>query len=486
MIKFTLLKRLTLGYVVILFLVVLLGVYVSFKLNQLNRLIRGTAVDGTTIAQLEHLRETIFSQVSFEKKYHISKDEDFKQKFWELRALFIKGLDDNLYRMDTSRKRRLLDETRQLYGQYVALFEEENKRIDLGQTAPSHGYTTRNESLLDGITLRLNNIIAIVQSGREEKIISSSLISSRVFNMTLFTAILTVVIGTIISFFSTRRINRSIVLLQKKTKEIAKGNYVQIPSMKGPPEIKDLADDFNLMSEKLKEIDEMKIDFINHVSHELRTPLTAIKEASEMLLEGTYAGAPEKQQQLLAITREECERLIRSVNRILDFSRMEAHMMEYRYQKSNIAPVLQQTVLKLAPIAKSKKILIELKPIPELPLILMDEERISQVMENLIGNALKFTPPKGRIIIQSVPYNHDKKFVCVAIADTGVGIPAESVNTIFDKFSRGKTNGHKVAGSGLGLTITRHIIRDHGGEVWAKSAPGKGSTFYFALPAASI
>jgi two-component system sensor histidine kinase GlrK len=485
MIKFTLLKRLTLGYVIILLLVILLGVYVSLKLNQLNRLIRGTAVDGTTIAQMEHLRDTLFSQVSFEKKYHISKDEDFKIKFWELRDLFISGLDENQYRMDTSRTQRLLNETRQLYGQYVILFEEENDRMARGQPAPTDEYTAKNESLLDRISLRLNGIIAIVQSGREEKIISSSLISTRVFNMTLYTAILTVVIGTLISFFSTRRINRSIVLLQKKTKEIAKGNYVQIPSMKGPPEIKDLADDFNSMSVKLKEIDEMKIDFINHVSHELRTPLTAIKEASEMLLEGTYAGAPEKQQQLLAITREECERLIRSVNRILDFSRMEAQMMEYRYQKSSLAPLLRQTVLKLAPIAKNKQILFELKPIPELPLIFMDEERISQVLENLIGNALKFTPANGRIIIRTAPYNKSKEFVCVAVADTGIGIPDESVKTIFEKFSRGKTNGHKISGSGLGLTIARHIIRDHGGEIWAKSAPGKGSTFYFALPVVS-
>ncbi|MDP4727087.1 MAG: HAMP domain-containing histidine kinase, partial [Desulfobacterales bacterium] len=345
-------------------------------------------------------------------------------------------------------------------------------------------YATQNEALLDGIALRLNGIIAIVQKGREEKILSAGLISSRVFNMTLFTAILTVVVGTLISFFSTRRINRSIVLLQKKTKEIAEGNYVQFPAMKGPPEIKALADDFNEMSVRLKQLDEMKIDFINHLSHELRTPLTAIREASEMLIEGTYANAPEKKQQLLVITREECERLIRSVNRILDFSRMEAHMMEYRYQEANLTPLLQQSVLKLAPIAQSKRIQLELKPLPELPLIMMDEERISQVMDNLIGNALKFTPENGHVQIMAAPYNQSKKFVCVAVSDTGIGIAADSLKIIFEKFSRVETNGHKTAGSGLGLTIAKHIISDHGGEIWAKSAPGSGSTFYFALPAA--
>jgi two-component system sensor histidine kinase GlrK len=203
-----------------------------------------------------------------------------------------------------------------------------------------------------------------------------------------------------------------------------------------------------------------------------------------MLIEGTYANAPEKKQQLLIITREECERLIRSVNRILDFSRMEAHMMEYRYQKANLTLLLQQSVLKLTPIAQNKRIQLELKPLPELPLIMMDEERISQVMDNLIGNALKFTPENGHVRIMAAPYNHSKKAVCVAVSDTGIGIAAESLKIIFEKFSRVETNGHKAAGSGLGLTIAKHIISDHGGEIWAKSAPGSGSTFYFALPAA--
>ncbi|MFZ0242353.1 MAG: HAMP domain-containing sensor histidine kinase [Desulfobacterales bacterium] len=485
--KFTLLKRLTLGYVVILCLVVLLGVYVSLNLNLLNRLIRGTAIDGTTIARMEHLRDTLFSQVSFEKKYHISKDVDFKNKFLEIRELFRTGLDENEHRMDTPRKITLFKEIRELYDQYLESFEEENKRLyrgNSGNSKPSPDYVTQNETVLDGIALRLNGIIAIVQNGREEKILSAGSISARVFNMTLFTAILTVAVGTLISFFSTRRINRSIVLLQKKTKEIAEGNYVQIPSMKGPPEIENLADDFNVMSIRLKQLDEMKIDFINHLSHELRTPLTAIREASEMLLEGTYANAPEKKQQLLVITREECERLIRSVNRILDFSRMEAHMMEYRYQKSKLAPLLHQAVLKLMPIAQSKRIQLELKPPPGLPLIRMDAERISQVLDNLIGNALKFTPQDGQVRIMAAPYNHAKKFVCVAVSDTGIGIAAASLTTIFEKFSRVENNGHKTAGSGLGLTIAKHIISDHGGEIWAKSAPGSGSTFYFALPAA--
>ena len=108
-------------------------------------------------------------------------------------------------------------------------------------------------------------------------------------------AVIVVMMGTLISFLNTRIINRSILLLQERTKEIAKGKFEKIVNIIGPPEIKELADDFNLMSERLRELDEMKIDFISHVSHELRTPLTAIREASSMLLEGTYQDNKEKQ-----------------------------------------------------------------------------------------------------------------------------------------------------------------------------------------------
>jgi two-component system sensor histidine kinase GlrK len=483
--KSNLLMRLTMGYVAILLLVVSLGIFVSFKLNQLNHLIRAIAADGTTVTQLENLRDTLFSQIGFEKKYLVSQDPDFVKKFWELQKICKDSLTACAGRMDTPPKRQLFGDIQDLYTQYVALFEGESRRMEAGQERPSSRYTQRNEKLLDGINQRLNEIVNTVQTDRENKIHLSSRISVRMLHMTLFTALLTVFVGTLISFINTRKINRSIVMLKNKTKEIARGNYVQIPVIEGPAEIAELAEDFNGMSQKLKVLDEMKIDFINHVSHELRTPLTAIKEASEMLLEGTYRDAPQKQAQLLAITKEECERLIASVNRLLDFSRMEARMMEYRFTIANLVPSLQKTVLKLAPIAESRGISLELKPLFELPPVRADVERIEQVIENLIGNALKFTPENGWITVRAVPFEGKKgDLICVAVSDNGVGIETAHLSAIFEKFSRIETDGQTATGSGLGLTIVKHIVEDHGGEIWAKSEPGKGSTFYFVLPVA--
>ena len=484
MIKFTLLKRLTLGYLAVLILVIFLGMYVAFNLNHLNRLILGTAADGTTLTQLEQLRNTLFSQVSFEKKYLISKDADFIRKFWEIRDLFLKDLELGEYRMDTSDKRTLFDETKDMYSRYVTLFAQQTERVKKGQSVPGPGYGTSNEQTLDAITQRLNRLIAIVESERRQKLVLSGEISARVLRMTLITGILTVVVGTLISVFNTRKINRSIVLLQKKSREIAQGNYVEIPPIDAPTEIADLADDFNRMSRQLKELDEMKIDFINHVSHELRTPLTAIKEASEMLLEGTYAAEAEKQQLLLSITKEECERLIASVNRLLDFSRMEAHMMEYRFQKCQLEPIIRRAILKLAPIARSKCISLELKPLQALPPVVADQERIGQVLENLIGNALKFTADNGQVTVRAEAFCNKKPLVCVAVADTGIGIDESHLCVIFNKFSRFATDVPAATGSGLGLTIAKHIVEDHGGEIWARSTPAKGSTFYFVLPVA--
>jgi two-component system sensor histidine kinase GlrK len=180
-------------------------------------------------------------------------------------------------------------------------------------------------------------------------------ISDRVMRVTAITGGLVAVLGFIISFLNTRTINRSVLLLQKKTRDIAQGKFEEICEISRPPEIKDLADDFNLMCRRLKELDDLKVDFISHVSHELRTPLTAIREASSMLLEGLFRDDPEKRQELLVIVKEECDRLIRSVNRILDLSCMESRMMEYRFGESTLVPVLQKSVLRLAPIARKKR-----------------------------------------------------------------------------------------------------------------------------------
>ena len=191
---------------------------------------------------------------------------------------------------------------------------------------------------------------------------------------------------------------------------------------------------------------------------------------------------PEKQDELLAITKEECERLIDSVDRILDLSRMEAKMMDYHFRECSLVPVIRKSILKLAPIAQRKEISLELKPPPDLPLVNIDEERIGQVVENLLGNALKFSSPKGAVTIRICRKDDQNDFIEVSISDTGCGIHRENLEKIFDRFRRIDNGRETARGTGLGLSIAKHIIAAHGGRIWVESELGQGSTFFFTLP----
>jgi two-component system sensor histidine kinase GlrK len=165
---------------------------------------------------------------------------------------------------------------------------------------------------------------------------------------------------------------------------------------------------------------------------------------------------------------------------------MEAQMAKYFFRKASIFPVIQKCILKLAPIARKKNIEIELIPSILLPEINMDEERIYQVVENLIANAIKFTPKKGKITIKvkHIDKHIDKPDNClkVSISDTGCGIPENQLIRIFDKFTRIETGKKTILGTGLGLSISKHIVNAHYGKIWANSKLGKGSKFNFTLP----
>ncbi len=344
-------------------------------------------------------------------------------------------------------------------------------------------YKKKKYLIVKSININLKKIIKLARKSRNNKIVLSKQISSSVTNIMLFTAILVFIFSFIISFYNTKSINKPIQILKNKTKDIANGEFGTIGSIPAPSEISELANHFNIMCLRLQELDEMKTDFVSYVSHELRTPLTAIKEASSMLLDGIYTKEPEKHENLLSIVKEECDRLIKSVNRILDLSCMEAHMTKYFFRKASVFPIIQKCILKLAPIARKKNIEIELIPANLLPEINMDEDRIYQVIENLIANAIKFTSKKGSITIKVKYLDLPDNCLKVSISDTGCGIPKNQLTRIFDKFTRIEMGEKTILGTGLGLSISKHIVNAHCGKIWADSTQYKGSEFNFTLPA---
>ncbi|MBW2107481.1 MAG: MCP four helix bundle domain-containing protein, partial [Deltaproteobacteria bacterium] len=474
--ELTIFKRLTIGYLAIMVVVVFLGVYVTFKLSQLDRITHAViSVESTGIRLAEGLVEGLFSERGFEKKYMVSKDEDFFKQFMKVQAQFAKDLKDLEQVMDTPEKKRLLARVKRWHEAYGMTMQQEFEFISAGRQYPYETVQQEKEKAVEEINRGLRDTIRVARQDRDAKLKASSEISSRVSKITAVTAAAVIVMGILISFFNTRSINRPIHLLQEKTKEISAGRFEEMRGISSPPEIKELVQAFNLMCERLQELDEMKADFISHVSHELRTPLTAVKEASSMLLEGGFRDSPDKQEALLQIINEECERLIRSVNRILDLSSMEARMTHYFFRDCSLTEIIEEAVSKFTPMSLRNGIALEMHLDGNLPTVRADGDRVGQILENLLGNALKFTSRGGKVVVRAKPSGKTPGFAEVCVADTGCGIAGKDIEKIFDKFHRIDTGKETAGGTGLGLAIAKHIVAAHKGDIWVESEPGKGS-----------
>jgi two-component system, NtrC family, sensor histidine kinase GlrK len=480
--KFTIFTRLILSYLAIILLFICLGIYAVLSLNQVYQdMDYIISVDGATVKLATELTDTVLTQLGFEEKYFVLKDQDFYKHFWKARDSFLKAIERLEAIADTAQKRKLVREAKDLHSLYISLFKKEaSLLVRTPDEGPYKIYQKKRGGLIDEIRQKLEEIARMAESDRETKTQAASAVSIQLIKVTITTVGIAILMVIFISVLNTRSIIRPIRLLKENTKEVAKGRYPQASNIPSPPEISDLTAAFNTMCERLRELDDMKRDFISHVSHKLRTPLTAIQEASSMLLDGVFTHAPEKESELYSIINEECRRLINEVNRILDLSRMEAGMMDYHFEPSGIIPLLRNVVLKLAPLAQKRGIEFEMDLREELPPVRMDQERIIQVVEELLGNAVKFTAQGGKIAISVL--TTDKSMLQVSVADTGCGIPEEALEQVFDKFKRVAGGRAAARGTGLGLSIAKHIITVHGGQIWAGSEPGKGSVFSFTLP----
>lgn len=232
-------------------------------------------------------------------------------------------------------------------------------------------------------------------------------------------------------------------------------------------------------NKRLKELDELKDSFLSMVSHELLTPVTTIRGYVTFLIGRKSGPLTDKQKEALEITEEQAAHLIHLVEELMDLSKIQAGEFEVNLEPVDIKDIVSKVINSLKQSIEEKVITIENKLMEDIPHVLADERRISQVFSNLLGNAIKFTLSGGKIFIYSQE-KEDKVEFC--IEDTGIGIPKEKISRIFDRFYQvDSTTRRKYGGCGLGLTITKRIIELHNGRIWADSEAGKGSKFCFEL-----
>lgn len=234
-------------------------------------------------------------------------------------------------------------------------------------------------------------------------------------------------------------------------------------------------------NDKLQELDKLKDEFVSLASHELRTPMTAIKGSLSTILEG-YAGevAPQAKEFLTAAYNEN-DRLIRLVNNLLNISRIEAGRFTFTLKNVDMNTLITEVVKNLQPAANERNIYLKYEKVTSLPLVKGDEDKVKEVLINLVGNATKFTH-QGGITVKAV---QEDTMVVISIADTGSGIAKEDLERLFKKFSQvGGNYARPAGGTGLGLYISKQIVEGLKGKIWLESELNKGTTFYFSLPVA--
>jgi histidine kinase len=283
----------------------------------------------------------------------------------------------------------------------------------------------------------------------------------------------------VVSVFVSNRVVTPIRQMMQASQRIAAGRYRERVDVTGNDELGQLARSFNQMAETLEQTEAMRRDLIGNVAHELRTPLASIKGYMEGLLDGVLPADAGTYHQVY----QEADRLQRLVSDLQELSRVEAGAFELNRQPLAIAGLIQQAAARLRPQFEEKNVRLVLDVPAGLPAVLADEDRISQVLLNLIGNALQYTPPGGRVAISAGVCPAELE---VTVSDTGIGIAADHLPHLFTRFYRvDKSRSRASGGSGIGLTIARHLVEAHGGRIWATSAgPGQGSAFCFTLPLA--
>jgi two-component system sensor histidine kinase GlrK len=479
--RLTIFSRLMIGYFAIFSLVILVSAYAILRLHQLNTGTRHILnIDNRILDYQEKLADSTLSQLRYEKKYVLTKDVLLYEQFLSAKRDFTKFLSELLLIVDTPEKKDSLNKVKTHYQHFQALIDKEIENIRGTQSYSKRWSEQEIEKASDGVLEELKKLEGYARRDIQQrmKMLGESSASARKLVLTI--SAVAVVLVIVASFLITRSIAQPLTILMEKTKEISKGVFNDDLNIASPPEISELAGAFNSMCGKLKMVDKMKSDFFSSMSHELRTPLTSIKEGINLLREGVGGTIPERQKRLLAILSEESKRLIDLVNSLLDLSKMEAGMMTYTFEPGTVTPLIERATTEMIPLIEARKITLTTKVDQKLPVIKIDREKILQVLRNLVGNAVKFTPEGGQVRVVARLVNRG---VEVSVSDTGPGIKKENLTTIFEKFHQAPfKQSNPIKGTGLGLAIVKHVITAHGGRVWAESEPGQGSSLIFVLP----
>jgi len=455
------------NFILLVFLSIFMS-FIFFKIEKLNRLMeRVTLVEIPVIERADRLSGIILREIEFREKYLISMDTDFLRQYEQYGVSFRSVLKEMDAIITGGRKKAALEKLESAY----AAFSAEESAYILG------GGQEELMPSVNDVSAALEDLRKIAAQKREKGLRTSAMLVEQVKTEAFIFIVSGGVLIVFLAFLNTKSIAEPIRKLSENTRKVAEGSYPEKISPNGPSEVRRLSEDFGVMVHRLKEGDELRTEFIGNVSHELRTPLTSIREASAMLKEDFFASDRESSLRLLNIIETESDRMINSVNNILEITRLDIAQDSYDIGRTDIGRIICSSIEKTAPIAARRNISVVSEVMPQ-EMVFADAEKLSLVFDNLIGNALKYSGDGTRVTVSAV---RSGEVMTVCVADNGAGIEGAELALIFERYRLGRNRSPEYKGSGLGLAICRKIIEKHGGTIWAESEKGYGSRFCFTL-----
>lgn len=339
----------------------------------------------------------------------------------------------------------------------------------------------RLQDVLDSVHTATQALSVASQDAMDAELRESDRAERDAEKVTLMTAAGAIVLSLLMSALLARSILKPLQHLAEGTREVSAGRFGHRLTPAGNDELAQVAREFNSMTERLDELDRMKREFVSKVSHDLKTPLSSMQETNSVLLDEVAGPVTPKQRQLLEITQESAKRLSTMLNKLLDVSRLEAGLEPER-RVVDVMPLVRRSVDHVTEGAAARRVSLSTNDTPSRMLVKADPDGLLQVFDNLLENALKFSPPNGHVDV-AVANNPSRGDVLITVADEGPGIPDDEKERVFARFYQTEAGrGLRARGVGLGLSICKEIVTAHGGAIWVTDNDPRGSVFHVRLP----
>ncbi|MDF0650102.1 MAG: ATP-binding protein [Nitrospira sp.] len=457
------------------------NIYALLQLRQLTAMSTQMASYHYPAAEsAKRLLGSLFAQLNSEKKYLATRDHTFLTNLTEEVDEFKRSLQLLRDQESSPQGLKLLQETDEVLKEQLKLFQNESQIVTGKIPQPTPEYESRRDGLMDRMSSSIQGYIDLHEARVSVGVTESRASAAQAEAVTEQLVLVALVFGLGLAAIASYTILRPLRQLQGHIKQIGQGNLGASLQIKAPAELRELVDTVNWMGKKLQDIDDMKTEFLAHVSHELRTPMASIQEGTHLLLDEIPGPLVPEQRTILKIMADSSKRLIHLISTILDLSKMEAGMMEYRIVPMELHRIAEISMNKVRLLADSKHVQLMLDSIVQRTWVKADASRLEQVLDNLLSNALKFSPEGGVVKVQMKP-DSQAGVLEVAVSDTGPGIAAEDLPHVFERFVQGRRKSRHTEGSGLGLALVKKVVEAHGGRIWIESEKGKGTTVRFIL-----